>query len=704
MAQFGELSIIATAVITLAASILCLWKKEDRYVDAARRLFASAALMGTVAAIVLVFLLVTHDYRVTYVRGYADRTMSLGFLVTALWGGQQGSLMFWAVLQSWFAAAMAFWLHTKDRDVFRTSMGVMGAIAIFFWLLVLTQSNPFTLNGEDPLTSFGMNPLLRNPYMVFHPPTLFIGFAGFSVPLSVAIGVLATGKIESDWLSALRPWVLFAFIFLSIGNILGMVWAYEELGWGGYWGWDPVENASLMPWFTATALVHSMMAERRWGIFRRWNLSLIVVTYLLTLFGTFLTRSGVIQSVHAFSEATEGPYLLGAIIAVLVGYIYLLSIRFKALAPNQTYDTWSKQWMFEVTNWLFVVSVLFVGIATMWPLFVEVFKNEKATVTPAFFNKWMVPIGLTLFATIGACTLLPGGKSSLSGERKKQLLMQVGALTGLAVVSGWLVGQRPSLGGAMSVAPAIAAGLAVFVAGALLIQIRKSYLGGNIVRLGGQLVHLSVVLMYIGFTGGGLVSERQANMGRGEFMYIDDAKVTFMGLRTDVNHEREAVFADLEVAYKDGHVQVVSPARYLYHSHPKQPTSEVTILTNPARDHFFILGETEFRKNRAVIKVLVNPLVFWIWVGGVLLVIGTLLAMRKGGLRELLEMNRTLRRQIVPLGIGMVVGGGVLSVGILWHGVSGGVVFLGALALVVAFWMAARSVMPPSASPQKDEN
>ena len=694
MAQLGEWIIAATVVITLVAALLSIWKNDDTFLDACKKLYLAAALMGTVAAMVLVFLLVTHDYRVEYVRLYADRTMSMGYLVTALWGGHQGSLMFWAVLQSWFAAAMAYWYSEKDRQVLQTALGIMGAMAIFFWLLVLTRSNPFVLNGKDSLAGFGLNPLLRNPYMVFHPPTLFIGFAGVSVPLAVALAVMIRNRADNDWLVALRPWVLFSFIFLSVGNILGMVWAYEELGWGGYWGWDPVENASLMPWFTATALVHSMVAQRRWGILKRWNLSLMVVTFLLTIFGTFLTRSGIIQSVHAFADATEGPYLLGVIGLILGVFIYLLARRFKSLAPENTYELWSTQWMFEVVNILFTVSVLFVGITTMWPFFVGIVKGAQAAVPPAFFNTWMVPIGLTIFATIGLCSLLPANLTHLDSRQKSVLLLQTGIPGGLALVTGVLVGPEHTLGGAMAFAPPISAALIVFVAGVTLIQLRRSYLSGNTVRLGGQLVHLAMVIMFVGFTGAGFVTEKKANVGAGEFMYLDDVKITFLGLRTEANFEREAVFADLEVSYPDGHVEVVSPARFLYRSHPNQPTSEVNIRTSAARDLFFILGETDFREGRAVVKILSNPLVIWIWIGGLWLVIGALIAMSTGGLRGLLEMPPAVRRRLVPLGIGTSVMLVVLGVGVFWKGAPGGVALLGALGIVGSFALLVRAVIP----------
>ncbi|MBN2714980.1 MAG: heme lyase CcmF/NrfE family subunit [Deltaproteobacteria bacterium] len=689
----GEMLIAATVVMTLVAALVSIINNDSKQLATVKSLFLAGALTGTVAAAALVFMLVTHDYRVEYVRAYADRTMSLGYLVTALWGGHQGSLLFWAMLQSWFAAAMAYWYAEKDIRVLRVALSIMGGIAIFFWLLVLTQSNPFSQSGDDPQTSFGMNPLLRNPYMVFHPPTLFIGFAGVSVPLAAGLAVLIRGRSDNDWLQPLRPWALFAFIFLSIGNILGMVWAYEELGWGGYWGWDPVENASLLPWFTATALLHSMMAQRRWGILKRWNLSLIVVTFMLTIFGTFLTRSGIIQSVHAFADATEGPYLLGMIGLVLAAFLYLIILRFGVLSPENTYEMWSRQWMFELANWLFSAAVLFVGVATMWPFFLGVFKGEQATMTPAFFNTWMVPIGLAIFATIGACSVIPVKSGENAARARRSTLIQVAVLFAVALGAGLQVGSRSELGGMMAYAPAISVMLIVFVVGVLLLQMRRSYLSRNTTQLGGQLVHLSMAVMYVGFTGAGFVSEKTANVGPGEFMYMEDVKVTFLGMRTDANFEREAVFADLEVIYPSGRVEVVSPARYLYHSHPKQPTSEVNIRTHADRDLFFILGETDFRQGRAVIKVLSNPLVVWIWIGGIWLVIGALIAMSRGRFRELIEMKPALRRRLIPLGVGTVGTVGVLSLGVLWKGAPGAVALLGAFWLAAAFGLLANGVL-----------
>ncbi len=685
MAHFGEVSIVATALLTLIAVWLGLFRKDAKSDDALRRIILAAATMGTVAGAVLVFLLVTHDYRVAYVRMYAARSMTLGYLVTALWGGQQGSLMFWAMLQSWCMAAVAYWFREKDERLIRVALGILGGIAVFFWLLVLTQSNPFKLNGEDPLTSSGLNPLLRNPYMVFHPPTLFLGFAGFSIPFAIGLAAMVRGRSDSEWLVPLRPFVLVAFAFLSVGNILGMVWAYEELGWGGYWGWDPVENASLMPWFTGTALVHAMMAQRRWGIMKRWTLSLIVVTWLLTIFGTFLTRSGIIQSVHAFSDATEGPYLLGIIGLVLVAFIILMIGRYKSLHPDMKVELWSRQWMFELSNWLFTAALLFVGLTTLWPLFHGLLEGEQAMVPPAFFNKWMVPIGLTLFATVGACTLLPGSKALRRPEIRRTVLSQAIVISILSAGAGLLVGIHPNLGGAMSVAPAISVGLIVFVMLSLFIQMRKSYLAGSRTRLGGQTVHLAMVLMYIGFTGAGFVTEKKANVGMGEFMYLDDVKITFLGLRSDVNYEREALFADLEVVESTGAVTLVSPARYLYHSHPKQPTSEVNILMGVKRDLFFILGETEAQTGRAVIKVLSNPLVIWIWLGGVLLVFGALLAMSRAGLRDVLQMKPAMRQRLFPLGVGAIAVAAVLLPGYLWLGVPGAIAFFGVLGLLTAF-------------------
>ena len=370
MASFGEMMLYVSVLLSAAGGAICLARgRERRYFGVSRSLLVAAAAASAIALVTLVFLLVVHDYRVEYVRDYADRTMSLGFLVTAVWGGQAGSLMVWGILQTWFTAAAAVWFSSReDLTHAPVAFGFLSALQAFFLLLTVFHSNPFEPLGTVATEGVGLNPLLRNFYMVFHPPTLYIGFVGFSVPMAFALAALAENALDGGWLKEQRPWILVAWAFLSVGNILGMVWAYEELGWGGYWGWDPVENAAFLPWLTGTALVHSALAEERRGVLRRWNILLITVTFALIVFGTFLTRSGVIESVHAFAGATTGPYFLGLISVTSVVALVLLFMRLGRLRPRNSRGPFpSRDWTIMVGNWVFVAAATFVWVATMMP-------------------------------------------------------------------------------------------------------------------------------------------------------------------------------------------------------------------------------------------------------------------------------------------------------------------------------------------------
>ncbi len=685
-----------TAVLSAAGGALCLARgNERRFYDVSKRLFVAAAASGGLVLIAILFLLVIHDYRVEYVRDYADRTMSLGFLLTAVWGGQQGSLALWAVLQTWYTAAAAVWFGKREPTGAPVAFGFLAAIQVFFLLLVLFHSNPFDPLGTTASHGVGLNPLLRNFYMVFHPPTLFLGFVGFSVPMAFALAALVNGNLDSGWLVSQRPWILFAWLFLSIGNILGMVWAYEELGWGGYWGWDPVENASFMPWLTATALVHSAMAEERRGIMRRWNILLLVFTFQLIIFGTFLTRSGVIESVHAFAGATTGPYFLGLMVASGTLPIALIFVRMFALAPKRSISSMlSREWALLVGNWVFMAATVFVWVATMMPLFSELFSGEKITLTPAFFNRWMVPIGLVVLGLMGMCTIM-GWRGQKPNESLGRFAMPVFVGVFAGTLSVFFGSWRPDLGGPMSAAPAISIGLVAMVAASLARSLRLTILESGKAghtpgrirrRFGGQLVHLSMVLMFVGFTGSGFTQEVQGSMGPGDHLNIAGYRVGFIGLRWDRDFEREAVFADLEIRDPGGKTMgVLSPARFVYHSHPGQPTSEVVIETDLAGDLFLILGETDEARGRAVIRAVVNPLVVWIWLGGVLLVLGTLVAfIRPGAFLAVLEMKRETRSRYA--GAVVVIGTAFTAalVAGLVRNMPAAIAVLGALTLLAA--------------------
>jgi cytochrome c-type biogenesis protein CcmF len=638
MSAFGHLVVCLTTVLSAAGGAFVLWGRDNpKFFDVGKKLLHTAAALSLVSLLVLVFLLLAHDYRVAYVRDYADQTMSTAYLFMAIWGGQEGSLLLWAALQAFFTSAVALWGGGRQGErLLPVALCFLASLQVFFFLLVLFHSNPFEPLGTIAVSGVGLNPLLRNPYMAIHPPTLYLGFVGFSVPMGFVFAALADGKVNDDWLPDLRPWLLFAWVFLSIGNILGMVWAYEELGWGGYWGWDPVENASFMPWLTGTALLHSVMVLERRKMFRLWSFVLITMTFVLIIFGTFLTRSGVIQSVHAFAGATAGPYLLGLIVVVIVLFVGLSIFRGKYLAASREIESKvSKETMFSFSNWAFVFSTIFVLLATMAPLLAEIVKGEKVATTPEFFNTWMAPLGLVILALIAVCANIGWRNPSLTSIRKKLLFpVAFGALA--SVIAASLGGVRSDSGGFAKYAPVIAVGLLGFVAFTVLRDMARLIANTNHGegskkaarrRLGGQMIHVSVVLLFVGFTGSAFTEEQSMAVAPRQTIKVGDYDLTFIGLREDLNFERQAIAADLEVKKGGQLIGVLSPARYRYHSHPGQPTSEVVIRSGLAEDLFLILGETDMARGMALIRVVINPLVIWIWIGGLLLVVGTVVAL-----------------------------------------------------------------------------
>jgi cytochrome c-type biogenesis protein CcmF len=713
MALFGEIMLSVAAVLSAAGLALCLGTTPTgRRFAAGRAALYAAAAAGAVALTALVFLLVVRDYRVAYVRDYADETMSLGYLIAALWGGQQGSLALWAVLQTWFTAAAAATIGRRSQPGGALALALLAALQAFFLLVVLFECDPFAPLGTAAASGIGLNPLLRNAYMVFHPPTLFVGFVGFSVPLAHAIASLVEGDGDG-WLAGQRPWILFAWIFLTAGNALGMLWAYEELGWGGYWGWDPVENASLMPWLTGTALVHSALAEERLGALRRWNVVLVALTFTLIVFGTFLTRSGVIESVHAFAGATVGPYLLGLIAVVAVGTAGLATTRFGALRRRKPREASPlRLGLLHANNWLFLAATAFVAIATTMPLLSAAITGDKVTMTPAFYNTWMVPIGLGVLGLLGLCAAVGWAVDARGRKALRRLGPAIGIGAAAAAIAGVALGARVELGPLMRFAPAISVGLLAFAGAVLAAALRRTVVDSRMAgrspargrrKLGAQIVHVAVALLFVGFLGSAFSEENQGLLRPGEGLVVAGYRLDFMGLRGERDVAREAVIADLDVRGPGGAVGVMSPARHTYHSHPDQPTSEVAIDRGFGGDLFLILGETDEEGDAAVIRAVVNPLVAWIWIGAALLVLGGVVAlMRPAWFADLVEMRQEVRERLAApvLAVAACVCA-VAGAGAIWD-VATAVAAVGGLALAVALYHVAsalRSLLEPGGEP-----
>src|SRR5918992_1964370 len=442
MATLGYTVLLATFVVcsyAAAVSVAGARRGSRRLIESGIGAFHLVTALMTMASVIIIQAFVTDDFTIKYVSRYSDSVQPLFFKLTSYWGGLDGSIMFWVFLLACFGSIAVHVNRDRHRELIPYVVAVISGVQMFFLFLMIIHNNPFdTFLTEVPADGNGLNPLLQNIYMIIHPPSLYIGFVGMTIPFAFGMAALITGHLDDAWLRAVRRWTMFAWIFLSFGLTLGMLWAYEELGWGGFWGWDPVENAAVLPWFTATAFFHSVMVQERRSMLRVWNMTLVILTFFLTIFGTFMTRSGVVQSVHSFGDNPELAMLFSIFMVVLLVFSFGLVIyRLPLLRASNELDSWaSREAAFLANNWILLFSAFFVLFATMFPTLSEAITGERITIGPPFFNRWMVPIGLILLFLTGVGPLLAWRKTSPSNLRYQFLWPTVaGVLTAVAVLA-----------------------------------------------------------------------------------------------------------------------------------------------------------------------------------------------------------------------------------------------------------------------------
>src|SRR5579884_1078930 len=440
MASLGTFLLLASFVAASYAAVMSVAgarRRSRRLVESGVGAFYFVAALMTAASAVMINAFLTGDYSIKYVAHYSDSVQPLFYKITSYWGGLDGSIMFWVFLLSLFGSAAVYVNRERHRELIPYVVATISVVEMFFLYLMVAHKNPFTtFLGAPPADGEGLNPLLQNYWMVIHPPSLYTGFVGMTIPFAFGIAALVTGHLDDAWLRAVRRWTMVSWLFLSLGLTLGMIWAYEELGWGGYWEWDPVENAGLLPWFTATAFLHSVMVQERRSMLRVWNVTLVIVTFFLTIFGTFMTRSGVVQSVHAFGEDRILAWLFTGFMVTILTFSFALVIwRLPLLKARNELDSWvSREAAFLVNNWILLFSALFVLFATMFPTLSEALTGERLTVGPPFFTKWMLPIGLILLFLTGLGPLLAWRKSTLKNLRDQFVWpIAIGALTTIAL-------------------------------------------------------------------------------------------------------------------------------------------------------------------------------------------------------------------------------------------------------------------------------
>jgi len=596
------------------------------------------ALMA-VASAVMIHAFVTSNFAIKYVDRYSDSVQPMFYKLTSYWGGLDGSIMFWVTLLAAFGSVAIHVNRIRYRELIPWVVATIAAVQIFFLIVMAVHNNPFaTYLGAIPPEGRGLNPLLQNFYMAIHPPLLYLGFVGMTIPFAFGIAALASGHLDDAWLRAVRRWTMTAWLFLTVGLALGGLWAYEELGWGGFWGWDPVENAGLLPWFTGTAFLHSVMVQEKRGMLKVWNVSLVILTFLLTIFGTFMTRSGIVQSVHAFGEDRELAWMFTVFMVLITVVSFGLVIyRMPLLRSRNELDSWaSREAAFLANNWILLFSAFFVLFATMFPTLSEAVTGERITVGPPFFDQWMLPIGLMLLALTGIGPLLAWRQSTLANMRTQFLWPVVATALTLAVllplgVHFWASGLCFAL-----CAFTFTAIAQEFVRGA---RVRQRSTGTDLFtalvglfarsrrRYAGYLVHVGIVILFLGFAGGGFKQTAQKEVRPGDKVAIGDFTLQYDALRVADDAQKQMITADVR-AWKDGEaLGVMQPARWFFRGREEEPTTEVAIRRGFAEDLYIVLAGYEVSEQSAILDVTVNPLINWIWGGIGIIFIGTLIAL-----------------------------------------------------------------------------
>ncbi|MPZ91535.1 MAG: heme lyase CcmF/NrfE family subunit [Actinobacteria bacterium] len=639
LAGLGRPSLLVALVFSLLAigAFIAAGRTGRRDLSEAgkRALYATFGFTA-LATISLVSALLAHDFSLNYVANYTSRSLSVPYTISALWGGMEGSLLFWTTLLTGFSALAIAKAPARRSRLIGGAGAVLMAIAGFFLFMVAFPGNPFAqVTGDVPIDGNGLNPLLQSPGMIIHPPLLYTGFVGFSIPFAFAIGALFTNRVDDSWFVATRQWTLFAWTALSVGIVLGGAWAYTELGWGGYWAWDPVENASFMPWLTATAFLHSVVIQEKRRMLKVWNVTLIVLTYAFAVFGTFLTRSGLLSSIHTFSEGPIGKYFLPFLALLLIGGLGMVAYRLDALRSENRLDALiSRESAFIANNVLFVAAAFTVLWGTIYPIVAEVSSGIRLSVGPPFYNAIFTPIGLAIIGLTGIGPLISWRRMS-KGAFWRMVRVPLAAGGTTVVVLG--VGGLSSPGALLSFALVVFTATAIigeFVRGSRVYR-RRDDLGAftalnrtiarNRRRYGGYIVHLGVLLIVIGFAGNAFKVERRADMAPGDTLDIAAYTLTYEGVRTATTPEKEILEARLSVSRGGDDLGPMRPQRNL-HLAQGQWQSEVAIRTNPIEDLYVVVTGFD-TDGSAVIRTFVNPLTWWIWAGAAVMLSGMLVIM-----------------------------------------------------------------------------
>jgi len=665
MADLGRFALLAALVLALyalAAGILGGRARRLEVVASAARALGAVAALELAAAAVLLTALGTRDYTFQYVSSHVSDAQPLLYDLTSFWGGMEGSLLLWAIILSGYTLCAVRSIGRPRPSLLPGMVAVCAGVSSFFLFMLTGVASPFRTTPFPPADGRGMNPLLLNPWMAIHPPALYLGFVGLTVPFAVVLSALAAGALEDAGILLARRWMLWAWYCLSMGLMFGAKWSYVVLGWGGYWAWDPVENAALMPWLVATAFIHSVMIQERREMLTRWNVVLVILAFSLSIFGTFLTRSGVLSSIHSFTQSPLGAYFLAFLAFVTLGAFGLAAWRWDALRSQNELDaTLSRESAFLINNVLFLSAAFAVFLGTVFPVVSEVLVGRSINVGPPFFDHVVVPVALGTVLLMGIGPLIAWRRASAENLRRN--FLAPGA-------SGVIVGILLLAAGIRSAGAVLAFALCGFVAGTIALEfargVRVAYarseqlaapspqrdisargatgrsgrahrgegVGRALVELvlrnrrryGGYIVHLGMLLLVCGITGSSVfATQRLVTLAPGEATGIADYRVRFDGLSPATRNGALSITARLRVFEGPRDLGTFEARRNLFLT-SQDSTTDVALRSTPRDDLYVILtGWTQ--DGHAALRLLVNPLMMWMWAGGIVLTLGAALTM-----------------------------------------------------------------------------
>jgi cytochrome c-type biogenesis protein CcmF len=631
-----RLGLVAALYAICVAVVGVRTRRSDVVASSRQAAYVTFALVA-MAALVLWRALLSGDFSLEYVASYSSTTLSTPYRIAALWGGQAGSLLFWVLILTGMGALVQLQNRDRNQALMPYVTATLMTIAAFFLALLVFITDPFERLPVPAREGADLNPLLQNYWMMIHPPSLYLGYVGCSVPFAFAIAALASGRLGDVWIRTTRRWTLFAWFFLTVGNVLGGRWAYEELGWGGYWAWDPVENAALMPWLACTAFLHSVMIQEKKNMLKMWNMTLVLLTFSLTIFGTFLTRSGVVSSVHSFTQSGLGPFFIGFLLAVIAGSVALLVWRRPMLRSENEIDSFLSREAAFLFNNLLLVGIAFATFwGTIFPVISEAVRGIKITVGPPFFNKVNAPLGLALLFMTGVGPVIAWRRASARNLRKSFTVpLALGALVGVVIfAAGW-----------RNYYAVVCFSLAAFVLATIYLEFHRgtrarqalmgetparalaNLIGKNRRRYGGYVVHVGIVMAFVGIAASSAFrTELQQTLRAGDSVRVGSFDLTFVGIRGDDTPHYASMAAEIAVQKNGRPVGSMFPEKRLY-KRQQQPTTEVALRSTLIEDLYLVLGSYDEKTGLMTLQAFVNPLVSWLWMGAIVMVLGTVIVM-----------------------------------------------------------------------------